>query len=98
VVRDVANVQIKLSIREELLQRLESALEEFPNARTSNLIACEVIEDYLPLWIEAEEYRAKKVKRQHAKVLQQRAQTRKGQPQPSKATKRRGKQARKGKK
>ena len=68
MVRNVANVQIKLSIREELLERLESALEEFPTSRTTNLIACEVIEDYLGLWIEAEEYRQKKVKRQHVKV------------------------------
>lgn len=65
----MANVQIKLSIREEVLQSLEEALEEFPESRTTNLIACEVIEDYLPLWIEAEIYRRKKKRRQHASLL-----------------------------
>jgi hypothetical protein len=93
VVRNVANVQIKLSIREELLQRLESALERIPTARTANLIACEVIEDYLPLWIEAEEYRQRQVERQRAKVLKQRKQERKPakkqQPKAAKARKRR---------
>jgi hypothetical protein len=67
----VANVQIKLSIREEVLQQLEATLEEFPEARTTNLIACGVIEDYLPLWAEAERYRRKKVARQHAKVREE---------------------------
>ena len=74
----VANTQIKLSIREEVLQRLEEALGRFPTARTVNLIACEVIEDYLDLWLEAEEHRRKKLSRQHAKARKQREQQDKG--------------------
>jgi hypothetical protein len=80
----MANVQIKLSIREEILQRLEEALERFPESRTTNLIACEVIEDYLDQWLEAEEYRRKRVKRQHAKLRKQREST----PDKRKPTKR----------
>jgi hypothetical protein len=67
----VANVQVKLSIREEVLRQLEEALEEFPETRTTNLIACGVIEDYLSLWRDAERYRRKKVARQHAKVREE---------------------------
>jgi hypothetical protein len=74
----MANIQIKLSIREDVLENLETALERFPESRTVNIIACEVIEDYLPLWLEAEAYRQKKVKRQHARVRKQREQKEKG--------------------
>lgn len=84
MVRKVANVQIKLSIREELLERLESALGEFPTSRTTNLIACEVIEDYLDLWLEAERYRTKKVKRQFSKARQLRGEGGKASKKASK--------------
>jgi hypothetical protein len=84
----MANVQIKLSIREEALQQLEEALDEFPGSRTTNLIACEVIERYLPLWLEAERHQARKVKRQHAKVKKQLT------PGSTKAAKKAGKKRR----
>lgn len=94
VVRDVANVQIKLSMREELLQKLEEALEMFPASRTTNLIACDVIEKYLPLWIEVKKVEAKKVKRQHTKHLWHLRSARTGQP--AQARKRGAKKAHKG--
>jgi predicted DNA-binding protein len=62
--------QLKLSISEELLWRLE-AMQKKHKARTTNIIASEVIEHYLDLWDEAETARKKKVIKQYVKARKQ---------------------------
>ena len=64
------SVQLKISIPEELLWELEAAQKKF-KARTPNIIASEVIEDYLHLWEEAESVRRKKVIKQYVKARKQ---------------------------
>jgi hypothetical protein len=62
------SVQFKISIPEELLMKLEAAQKKFKK-RTPNIIASEVIGEYLHLWEEAERVRRKKVIKQYAKTL-----------------------------
>lgn len=64
------SVQFKISIPEELLMRLEAAQKKFKK-RTPNIIASEVISEYLHLWEEAESVRKRKVIKQYAKALKQ---------------------------
>jgi hypothetical protein len=66
----MASVQFKISISEEVLMRLEAAQKKFKK-RTPNIIASEVIGDYLHLWEEAERVRGKKVIKQYVKARKQ---------------------------
>lgn len=67
----VASIQFKISLRKETAERLESARARF-GKRTTNIIASEVINDYLHLWLEAEASRKKKVARQYDRARKRR--------------------------
>lgn len=64
------SVQFKISIPEELLMRLEAAQKKFKK-RTPNIIASEVISDYLHLWEKVERARRKEIIKQYEKLLKQ---------------------------
>lgn len=64
------SVQLKISIREEVLWKLEAAQKKF-DARTPNIIASEVIERYLDLWEEAESVQKRKIIKQYVKARKQ---------------------------
>lgn len=64
----MATIQLKISISEELYEKLERATKKFKK-RTPNAIASEVLQDNLSLWEEVETRRQKLVVRQHSKVL-----------------------------
>jgi hypothetical protein len=64
----LGTVQLKISISDELEEKLEAARKKH-GKRTVNAIASEVVEDYLVLWDAVEERRKKLVTRQHNKVL-----------------------------
>ncbi len=59
---------MKISITDELLERLE-AVREKHGLRTTNIVASEVVEEYLDLYDAVEDRRKKLIARQHKKVL-----------------------------
>jgi Arc/MetJ-type ribon-helix-helix transcriptional regulator len=61
-------VQLKISISDELYEKLERATKKFKK-RTPNAIASEVLQDNLTLWEEVETRRQKLVRRQQTKLL-----------------------------
>lgn len=76
-------VQLKISISDELQERLETVREKH-GLRTINIVASEVIEEYLTLYDAVEDRRKKLVARQHKKVLDKLPQP----PQPPRRTRR----------